>query len=245
MIGSMMAAGLGAGISTAGQLYANQQNIDYSKWKNNVDWAIAAQNNATQIEMANTAHQREVKDLRAAGLNPILSAGGNGASSPTLSSPEMSTPQVESPVSSFGPGARQIAQMMSDQVAADIGVKQATTSNLETQNSNIRAQNRLLLAQAQELEHETKRKDFSATYGPVGTQLHQGAKFIEDLYKDAAHDIGSWSSRALDRTGQALNRIYERLHRTPSRVRVTIPSEPVREHSIHSDRPFTLFNKNY
>lgn len=61
-----------------------EKQMDFQREQNKVamdfNAAEAAKNRDWQKMMSDTAHQREIRDLQAAGLNPILSAtGGNGA----------------------------------------------------------------------------------------------------------------------------------------------------------------------
>lgn len=57
--------------------------------------SVSARNQmAFQERMSSTAHQRETKDLIAAGLNPVLSAGGSGASTPSGAEGDISNDQI-------------------------------------------------------------------------------------------------------------------------------------------------------
>lgn len=134
MKGGGNSSGGGSWSSLAGPLISGGFSAFGAHQANEQSEKLSREQMAFQERMSSTAHQREVADLRAAGLNPILSARGSGASTPSGSS---------APVENVLKGA-------SDSFNSALAVQRQRQelSNMRTQEDLARAQTENVGAQA-------------------------------------------------------------------------------------------------
>lgn len=100
---------LGGILGSRGQRSANQASLQ-----------SAREAMAFEERMSNTAHQREVADLKAAGLNPMLSLGGKGASTPSGASVQFENDQAALGAGVSSAGAAVTQQRMAKAELANI-----------------------------------------------------------------------------------------------------------------------------
>ncbi len=169
---------LGAGaISSGAQLYANQQNI-----KNQVS------TNAWSQGLADSAHQREVLDLLKAGLNPVLSASGSGASVPALGAAS-----VVNAGQGIADGISSASNLMSSQYKANVENIRANTDKVNADTSAVRVHSDLV---SQQRQNERIRQDIleqergAGLYDAMNKRL-ESAAMSEALTGKIPEDVDS------------------------------------------------------
>lgn len=127
----------------------NQFNAQQAQWQRDFNASEAWVARQWQEEMANTAYQRQVKDMEKAGLNPMLAvAKGNGAPAPAIgaaSSGQASSMSAPQQYNTFKEGLAAGVQVLSTAIQAqntkmDTALKEAQVGQVTNSAENIKQQ---------------------------------------------------------------------------------------------------------
>lgn len=100
----------GGAINSAGQASANNMNMALARDQQQFNERMMHTQMSFQERMSNTAYQRAMADMRAAGLNPILAYQQGGASAPGGAMASASLASVENAMEGLGEGVTSAAQ---------------------------------------------------------------------------------------------------------------------------------------
>lgn len=216
--------GLASGwFSYKGQKSANKANLDIAGQTNTANREIAEMTNAANAKqvkdqmdfmerMSGTAYQRQMADLRAAGINPMLAASLGGASTP----PGASVPAVTgagavtgAPMQNEMSGVGAAVNSAMDAVRLKFEVQQMEEGikNLRETNSKIKSDTLLNRALVSSAAQDAILKANSAKATDMNTRLLQlqlpGAKNRAEIEETMAGKFGALMDKILPTAGLA------------------------------------------